>query len=314
METVPPRKPSRRGVRIAALGLLAAVMTSAVATTADANTWDRVRDTRTIKLGYETDARPFSYRDEAGNAAGYAVALCAKIADQVKAELQISELAVQWVPVELDERFRAVEQGSVDLLCGASTVTLSRREHVSFSIPIFPSGIGALVSIRSPVALREVLAQREISARPIWRGSPARTVLERKTFSVIADTTSERWLAERLDTFQLPATVVPVDTYAQGVQRVLDGSSDVFFGDLPILLDASVRSAASGDLILLDRYFTYEPLALALERGDEVFRLLVDRTLSNVFRSDQFRDLFVQWFGPPDESMITFFRRTALPE
>ena len=84
-----------------------------------------------------------------------------------------------------------VEDGAVDLLCGANTVTLTRREIVSFSIPIFPSGTGALLSADAPLALREVLAQGQPASRPIWRGSPARTVLERKTFSAIAGTTSE---------------------------------------------------------------------------------------------------------------------------
>ena len=29
---------------------------------------------------------------------------------------------------------------------------------------------------------------------------------------------------------------------------------------------------------------------------------------------DGFRDFFVEWFGPPDDSIVTFFRQTALPE
>ena len=40
-----------------------------------------------LTLGYRADARPFSYRDEAGKPAGYSVALCQKIAEQVKTEL-----------------------------------------------------------------------------------------------------------------------------------------------------------------------------------------------------------------------------------
>ena len=38
---------------------------------------------------------------------------------------------------------------------------------------------------------------------------------------------------------------------------------------------------------MLDRSFTREPLALALRRGDDDFRLLVDRTLSRLFRSQE---------------------------
>jgi polar amino acid transport system substrate-binding protein len=33
----------------------------------------------------------------------------------------------------------------VDLLCSAETEALSRRKEVSFSLPIYPSGIGALL-------------------------------------------------------------------------------------------------------------------------------------------------------------------------
>ena len=71
---------------------------------------------------------------------------------------------------------------------------------------------------------------------------------------------------------------------------------------------------ASGNLIVLDRHFTYEPLGLAMQRGDENLRLLVDSALSEIYRSDGFRDAFTEWFGPPDDFFVTFFRQTALPE
>ena len=77
----------RRLDRRFGLAVLAAVLMRLAARTASAATLDRVKQTGKLTLGYQTDARPFSYRDEAGKPAGYAVALCQKIADQVKAEL-----------------------------------------------------------------------------------------------------------------------------------------------------------------------------------------------------------------------------------
>ncbi len=56
------------------------------------------------------------------------------------------------------------------------------------------------------------------------------------------------------------------------------------------------------------------PLTLGLARGDDDFRLVVDRTLSRLFRSAEFRALYARWFGEPDESTLEFFRRSALPE
>lgn len=281
---------------------------------ASAESLSQIRQTSTLTLGYLADLRPFSYRDESGRPAGYSVALCKMIADQVKAELGLRSLAVNWVPVTLSDRFLAVRQGTVDLVCGADTATLTRRRDVSFSIPIFPSGIGAILRTDSPVALQNLLSGGPAPSRPIWRGSPARTILEKKTFSVVSGTTSEGWLAERIDTFQITATVAPVRNFQAGIQRVVDGSSDVFFGDRPILLDAAVRSSSASDLVVLDRLFTVEPIALAFARGDEDLRLVVDRTLSRLFRSKKFPDVYAEYFGRPDQSTLTFFRQSALPE
>jgi ABC-type amino acid transport substrate-binding protein len=95
---------------------------------------------------------------------------------------------------------------------------------------------------------------------------------------------------------------------------VLDRQSDVLFGDRPILLDAAKRSPSARDLIVLDRHFTYEPVALALARNDDDFRLIVDRTLSGLFATPSFRSLYATWFGEPDENTIDFFQTNVLPQ
>src|SRR5262245_3088991 len=81
-------------------------------------TLDRIKQASAINLGYRADARPFSYKDDSGAAAGYSVDLCQKIADQVKTELKVDQLTVNWVPVTADDRFTAVAEGKVDLSCG----------------------------------------------------------------------------------------------------------------------------------------------------------------------------------------------------
>lgn len=304
-------KPGGNRVLIASFAFLAGFLQLAGSTLASAATLDRVKTAGKLLLAYEIDARPFSYQDDGGKPAGYSVELCMRVAEAVKAELQLPALAVEWVPIKVEDRLTAMRKA--DLLCGADSVTLTRRKAFGFSLPIFAGGIGAILRADAPSPLQEILAQGKPSTRPLWRGYPVRTVLGEKTFSVVSGTTSEKWLATRLDTFQLATKVVPVKTYADGIQAVLDGSSDVFFGDLPILLEAEKRSPSSADLIVLDRHFTYEPLALPMERGDEDFRLLVDKVLSEYYRSEEFRTFYASWFGEPDESTLTFFRQTALP-
>jgi len=285
----------------------------AVTPPASAGALDQVKKTGRIRLGYRTDARPLSYADESGKPAGYSIALCQRIVEATQVDLGLANLPVDWVPVTIESRFRAVQQGDVDLLCGAETATLARRADVAFSIPTFPGGIGALVRTDAPARLREVLSGRPPQFRPYWRGT-AGQILQAQTFSIVAGATSEAWLTGRIKDLQLTAKVAPVQGYDAGVQGVLDRSSNVFFGDRAILADAQKRNASAGDLVVLDRLFTSEPLALALARGDEDFRLVVDRTLSRLYRSGEIGAIYAKWCGEPDEMALTFFRLNALPE
>jgi polar amino acid transport system substrate-binding protein len=276
-----------------------------------AGTLDKIRQSGKIALGYRAEAQPFSYRDDQGNPAGYSVALCQAIADGLKTDLGLANLSIEWVPVTIDDRFSTVQQGKVDLLCSAETETLSQRKEVSFSLPVYPSGIGALLAADTPPELQEILERGSPPTKPIWRGSPARTLLEAQTFSVVANTRAVDWLRERADAFDIDAKIVPVDSYDAGVQRLIDGTSDVLFGEAT-LLAAAKRSPGARDLTLLDRRFTNEPIALVLARGDEDFRLAVDQKLSQLMRSDSFRSLYSRWFGEFDQSTARFFRDTIL--
>jgi polar amino acid transport system substrate-binding protein len=295
-----------------AAAILALIATSLASPPASGDTLSDIRAAGKVVLGYRTDARPFSYEESAGTPAGFSIALCERIAAEIKNEIGASELAVEWTPVTLEERFAAVQQGKIDLFCGADTANLSRRKDVSFSIPIYPGGIGALVRSDAPAALREVLAGQP-STGPLWRGSPARFLNERK-FSVVAGTSGETWLADRMAAFKVAANVVPAQSYAEGLQHLLDRSADVFFGDRAILLGAAAGDLSAGNLLAIGRTFTSEPIALTLARNNDDLRLIVDRTLSRLFASAEFYDLYVKWFGEPDESTLTFYRQSALPE
>ena len=280
---------------------------------APADTLARVRQTGTFRLGYYADAGPFSYQDAGGKPAGYAISLCQQIANDLKNEIGLPNLDVEFVLVTGADRFDAVRQGKVDLLCGPSIETFTRRKQVSFSIPIFPAGLAALVRADAPAQIRDVLSGREPPYRPLWRGSIG-LALQNRTFSAVTSTTALNWLSSKLDEFKIDAKIVPVESHDQGVQRVLNRSSDVLFGERSILLDAKKRNPAGRDLIVLDRLFTYEPLAFALALGNEDLRLLVDKSLSSLSRSGETQNLYKRFFGEPDENALTFFRLNTIAD
>jgi ABC-type amino acid transport substrate-binding protein len=192
-------------------------------------------------------------------------------------------------------------------------VTLTRRMDVAFSVPIFPGGVGALVRTDASARLRDVLAGRGQVFHPVWRAS-ATQLLQSKAFSVVSGTSAEKWLSQRMSDLEIIAPVVPVDGYETGVRGLLDRKADVFFGERAILLDTAKRHQSARDLTVVDRLFTYEPLAFAMGKDEDGFRLLVDRALSRLYRSSEIGALYTTAFGEPDDNVLTFFRWNGLPD
>jgi putrescine:ornithine antiporter len=242
------------------------------------------------------------------------VELCQKLAEQVKKDLGVSDdVAIQWVAVASRSWVDALRDGKVRLLCGAP-VTLAARKDVSFSIPIYQGGVGALTRVDAPAPLTQALMERPTLTGPLWRGTPTQQVLQQQAFAVIAGSPAEKVVASSLTRLQLTARVTPVKDVAEGVQAVVDRKAAVFFADQSILLDAAKRSAAAGDLKVIERRYTVAPAALALKRGDEDARFAVDRGLSRFYATREFRDLYLKWFGKVDDEVAAFFRLSALPE
>jgi polar amino acid transport system substrate-binding protein len=307
--------PTARGSQPLASRFTAALtfmaLACAVSLPASAATLDRIKETGSIKLGYLVNARPFTSRSEGGSVEGYSAALCGQVVEQVKTQLSLGQLAVEWVPVGIQDHLRQVQQGNVDLLCVPAAVTLGRREAVSFSIPVFPGGMRAVLRADAPQQLRDALAEKP-SPTPVWRGSPAAKVLEKTTFVVVPGTTTEEWLARTAKKLQVDAKIVTAPDYRSALLQVLQYKADVFFGDRAVVLGA-LSPAQRKDFQVLDRRLTHEAASLALAHDDEDFRLVVDRALSQLYESPSFGDLYSKWFGDFDDDARTFFQWVTLP-
>src|SRR4029078_640651 len=111
-----------------------------------------IMSSKTIKIAYRTDARPFSYTNSFSDPAGYTIDLCRMLVDVMQQRLKLDALKIEWVPVTTQQRFEAVGAGKADIECGASTVTLSRMEQVDFSSLIFVETTGILVKKDSAIS------------------------------------------------------------------------------------------------------------------------------------------------------------------
>jgi ABC-type amino acid transport substrate-binding protein len=260
---------------------------------------DRIRKEQIIRIAFREDAPPFSFKNSLGEPAGFMVDLCRAVADKLRQQLNLASLNVVYVPVIAADRFAAIKEERADLLCEPTTATLSRREEVDFSIPTFVDGAGLLVRQDDALDLTKPKA------------------LSGKKIGVLAGTTTEAELKKALENAGITAAIVLSRTHAEGIAMLDDDKISAYFADRAILRFLIKDSKAPEKLVLTNRYYTLEPYALALPRGDDGFRLAVDRALSHLYRSGEIGAIFQHAFGEnaePSETLEMLYQLSGLPD
>jgi ABC-type amino acid transport substrate-binding protein len=263
---------------------------------AEAGALDKARQDKTLRLAFRADAPPFSFTDETGLPAGFMIDLCRSVAKHIGEELNINDLKVAYVLVTAENRFDAIVNSKADLLCEPTSETLSRREHVDFSIPTFVDGASLLVGADGPSNF---------------------AALAGKKIGVLAGTTTEESLRNTLASAGLVAEITPAKTHQEGLAMLDKGEIVAYFADRAILSYLASKSSDASKLRLADNYFSLEPYALALPHGDEDFRLAVDRALSHIYRSGEIAIIFAHTFGSamqPSDILKTLYSVSALPD
>lgn len=267
-------------ILVAALAVLATLAAYAQdAPAGGETTLERIARTGEFRIGFVPDAPPLAYLDAEGRATGYSLELCRHIASVIRDELGLDRIDIQYTPlVSMEERLGAVEQGDVDIECGATTVTLSRRERVDFTLMTFITGSAVLSRKDRPLNALDDLARRRIA--------------------VLGGTTTEDVLKRANEVNDYNMRLVIVDSHDEGMERLNRGRVDGYASDRAMLIGQVFRDANTANEYTMTRStLSFEPYALMIRRGDTEFRLAVDRALAAVFRTARIRRLYQDWFG-----------------
>ena len=263
-------------------------------------TLERIADRGEFRIGYRTDARPLSF-EENGEAAGYSVDFCRRIATAVRTHLGLSDMQVTFVALTTDNRIDAVVDGDVDIECGATTVTLGRHERVDFTLMTFVTG-GTVLSMST----NRVGALTDLSGRRV---------------AVIENTTSAAALQAHLSDNLIDAEVVLVADRDEGMTQLEDGDVDGFASDQIVLLGEAMEAVASGSNLsysFADELFSFEPYAMMVQRNDADFRLVANRAIAQLYRGGQHAQLYQQWIGSagiePSGMLVGMYQIQSLSE
>ena len=281
--------------------LLAIAGAGLVATGANAQeltgTLKKIKDTGSITIGHRESSIPFSYLDDKQQPVGYAMELCGKVVDAVKAELKLPNLKVAYQPVTSANRIPLLQNGTIDLECGSTTNSVERQKQVAFGPTYFVVNISAAVKKDS--------------------GIKSFADLNGKTVASTSGTTSIPLLrgyekAKGIDFKELQAK-----DHAESMQLVASDRAQAFIMDDILLAGQIANQQNPGQYMILPESLRTEPYSMMLRREDPQFKALVDRAVGNVYKSGEIDKIYSKWFTsaiPPRNINMNFPQTPAIKE
>ncbi len=255
----------------------------------------QIKKTGIIKIGYRQDQPPMSYLGKDGIPAGYSIDLCKLIVTEIEKKTH-GNVKIAYVPVTAAERFNALSDNKIDILCGSTTKTLSRSQLVDFTQLTFVTGATFLT-------LKDSKIMNNFAGKKI---------------GVVKGTTTVDSLKELFKEAGVVADIVILNTTSEGVQGLEQGKIDAFAADQVVLIGQALAAANPENFSILPNLFTYEPFALAVRRNDADFRLVADRVISHLFRTKEIVPVYNKWFSKFSSKMPSAFQAliqiNAIPE
>ena len=263
----------------ALLAGLAATLAVAMPAAAQEGTLKKIKDSGSITIGHRDASLPFSYYDDKQQPIGYAMDLCAKIVDAVKAELKMPSIKTNYQLVTSANRIPLMANGTIDLECGSTTNNVARQEQVWFTITHF-------------VTANRWVAKKSAKLDKL-------SDLKGKTIVSTAGTTNIKGMTEINAAQNLGMNIMSANGHSEAFQMVETGRAVAFVMDDILLAGLAAQSRSPGDYAISDVSLSVEPYGIMLRKDDKAFKAVADKAMSALYKSGQINAIYSKWFQKP---------------
>ncbi len=239
-------------------------------------TLQQIKKSGQIRIGYRVSEPPMSFLDKDGNPSGYSIDICKGIVAEVENKLDM-EVKVEYVPVTADGRFKALNNKKIDILCGSTTKTLSRSELVDFTQLTFVTG-ASLMTLKDYKTIDSA-------------------GFDGAKIGVVKATTTEVALKKLIQDTSTDAEIVLFNTAKESIDALRKKQIDAFSSDQIVLIGLALKEPDPMSFVIKSEVFSFEPFALAVRRNDADFRLVADRVISELYRSEKILEIYDKWIG-----------------
>ena len=264
----------------AAFALAAALGLTQTAGAQDSGTLKKIRDSGSITIGHRDASVPFSYYDDKQQPVGYAMDLCMRIVDAVKAELKMPKLDVKYQLVTSANRIPLMANGTIDLECGSTTNNAARQKEVSFAVTHFLTANRVVTKKAAPLKSAEEM--------------------KGKTMVSTAGTTNIKQLTDFNNEKKLGISILTANGHPEAFQMVETGRAVGFAMDDILLYSLVASSRTPADYVISDWALSLpEPYGIMMRRDDPGFKKIVDSTLTRLYKSGEIMKIYNRWFLSP---------------
>jgi ABC-type amino acid transport substrate-binding protein len=260
-------------------------------------TLKNIASSKTILIGHQMQAIPFSFAENDGQPLGYSIDLCKQVVASLQQQLKLAKLDIKWIPLTLENRFSMVASGKVDLECGTSSNSISRQKIVDFSLMTWVDGGSFVTKGEEPASgLADLVGKR---------------------VGVVSGNTTEQALKQWMQKHMVSFTLVPVQSHLDGMKQLHDDLIDAYAADQTILTGLAASVGEQMQVQLATSNFSYEPYALVVPRNDADFKQAVNSALAQLYRSGEIFKVYDKWFGhlgQPPMTLLAMYGMNALPE
>jgi glutamate/aspartate transport system substrate-binding protein len=246
---------------------------------AQEGTLKKIKDSGAITVGHRDASVPFSYYDDKQQPIGYAMDLCAKIVDAVKAELKMPAIKVNYQLVTSANRIPLMANGTIDLECGSTTNNIPRQEQVWFTITHF-------------VTANRWIAKKSSNIKSL-------ADLKGKTIVSTAGTTNIKQITEINAAQNLGMNIISANGHPEAFQMVETGRAVAFVMDDILLAGLVAQSRAPGDYEISVDALSVEPYGIMVRKDDKPFKAVVDAAMTKIYKSGQINAIYTKWFQKP---------------
>ena len=250
------------------IGLAVAVLVAAAAIT-----YERY-DTRTLKrtlrrgevyCGVNKGLPGFSIPDDKGNWTGFDVDFCRAVASAIFDDPN----KAKFIPLDANERFKELQNRTVDILSRNSTWDMSREQNYDLYFPAvaYYDGQGFML--------------------PRSRNIDSALSLDGSKVCVQASTTTALNLADYFKANNMKYEEMKFPQLDQAVKAYRDGKCDTFTADISQLYALRLNMPKPDDNVILADVISKEPLAPVVRQRDDDWMMIVKWTLYAMINAEE---------------------------